>query len=716
MRQFKEKAQFKLILTALSVIFVMSLFMILACGWFYQRYEDSLIDTEKSQLQTIAGIIGNNLSSSISRELEETELCFGDEAVANQMNKALLERKCIFFLQQNPTLYSRIVLALPDGSMECFSVDGETVSCDAAGENDVKRLESAEAAEETRISGKELAEDGWYEMYVTREIQAEDGAFRIMLALRLQTIYEEIVAPVKIGQNGYSVVKDENLDIIMHHAEDQIGMEAVTGRSNRYPELNLSSLAYLTERQKNEEQGTDILNSYVWDDPELPSVTRLVAFTAIYIQNERWIVNSTLPLTELSEPLTKMMCTLVMLGFGYICLVVLITLFFMRSRFRTVSQGKEIQYLKEINHGMELLAEKNNELRHLQRVQSLGMMASHIAHEFNNYLTPVLIYTDLLENDPEISEENREMVKEMAHSVDRAAALSKELLAFSRQDTGVRLQRLNFTEEVQTALTVIGQLAPAKITVETRVTEENLYIMGRQGMAEHILMNLCKNAFQAMEQSAEKRLEISFQRDAADVLLRVRDTGCGIGAEAQKQIFEPFYTTKGSRQGTGLGLSVVQNILRSVGGSIEVDSRPEEGTCFSVRIPEETGERKRLQHVSRIAVISPDPILRKWKRTLEKGNYRVDAYEHPAAILSSVQKDASLYQMLIVEQQLGAMSGIDLCEVVRRANPEIRLVLTAEKTETEYEWYLNNGMIDRFVTKSELQRELEKMLGDISLT
>ena len=716
MRQFKEKAQLKLILTALSVIFVMSLFMVLACSWFYQRYEDSLIDTEKSQLQTIAGIIGNNLSSSISRELEEIELCFGDEAVADQMNKTLLEGKCIFFLQQNPTLYSRIVLALPDGSMECFSVDGETVSCGAAGENDAKRLESAEAAEETRISGKELAADGWYEMYVTREIPSEDGAFRIMLALRLQTIYEEIVAPVKIGQNGYSVVKDENLDIIMHHAEDQIGMEAVTGRSTRYPELDLSSLAYLTERQKNEEQGTDILNSYVWDDPELASVTRLVAFTAIYIQNERWIVNSTLPLTELSEPLTEMMRTLVMLGFGYICLVVLITLFFMRSRFRTVSQGKEIQYLKEINHGMELLAEKNNELRHLQRVQSLGMMASHIAHEFNNYLTPVLIYTDLLENDPEISEENREMVKEMTHSVDRAAALSKELLAFSRQDTGVRLQRLNFTEEVQTALTVIGQLAPAKITVETKITEENLYIMGRQGMAEHILMNLCKNAFQAMEQSAEKRLEISLQRDATDILLRVRDTGCGIGAEAQKQIFEPFYTTKGSRQGTGLGLSVVQNILRSVGGSIEVDSRPAEGTCFFVRIPEETGERKRLQHVSRIAVISPDPILRKWKRMLEKGNYRVDAYEHPAAILSSVQKDASLYQMLIVEQQLGTMSGIDLCEVVRRANPEIRLVLTAEKTETEYEWYLNNGMIDRFVTKSELQKELEKMLGDISLT
>ena len=119
----------------------------------------------------------------------------------------------------------------------------------------------------------------------------------------------------------------------------------------------------------------------------------------------------------------------------YMMILVVIMVFFLRNRFLAESQQKEITYLKEINHGMEMLVQKNNEIRHYQRIQSLGMMASHIAHEFNNYLTPVLIYAELLENDESISSENQEMIHEITKSVDQASNLSKELLAFS---TGYR--------------------------------------------------------------------------------------------------------------------------------------------------------------------------------------------------------------------------------------------------------------------------------------
>lgn len=138
----------------------------------------------------------------------------------------------------------------------------------------------------------------------------------------------------------------------------------------------------------------------------------------------------------------------------------------------------------------------------------MGMMASHIAHEFNNYLTPVLIYAELLENDDSITPENQEMIHEITEAVDKASNLSKELLAFSRQDTGVRLELLNFTEEVESAVSIVRQLAPSAINVKTEVTQEPLYVLGRRRMAEHILMNLCKNAFQAMEKTETKELWI----------------------------------------------------------------------------------------------------------------------------------------------------------------------------------------------------------------
>ncbi len=181
---------------------------------------------------------------------------------------------------------------------------------------------------------------------------------------------------------------------------------------------------------------------------DLPRVRRVVAFQSIYIQGERWIVNSTLPVQELSGPLDSMMTMLIGVVLLYILILVVATVILLRNRFLAESQQKEITYLKEINHGMEMLVQKNNEIRHYQRIQSLGMMASHIAHEFNNYLTPVLIYAELLENDESISSENQEMIHEITKSVDQASNLSKELLAFSRQDTGVRLELLNFTEEV----------------------------------------------------------------------------------------------------------------------------------------------------------------------------------------------------------------------------------------------------------------------------
>ena len=122
-----------------------------------------------------------------------------------------------------------------------------------------------------------------------------------------------------------------------------------------------------------------------------------MAFQSIYIQGERWIVNSTIPIQELSGPLDSMMTMLTGAVFLYILLLVVATCFLLRNRFLAETQQKEITYLKEINQGMEMLAQKNNEIRHYQRIQSLGMMASHIAHEFNNYLTPVLIYAELLE-------------------------------------------------------------------------------------------------------------------------------------------------------------------------------------------------------------------------------------------------------------------------------------------------------------------------------
>lgn len=744
-------------LRAVTVFLLLSMIVALSGFRYYQNYRHQAISMEESQLQTIAGIVGDNLDSYLEQKIHQIDLIYRSEGMPEDWVRidGLTERTD-FFLKENGNLYNWVTVTAPDGSVTRYApgqsmmvtkigrgkatdqTDGRTDEAQPARASDAsanvieqsghptaggsigtpdvdsKSAEDSEANVDTehpaRITEKKISPvTGWYELYIQKEIDTKEGLYNLCFAMNLEALYKNSVAKVKIGKNGYSVVKDQNLYIIMHHAKDQIGLDALYDRERLYPELNYSSMHAWLEKQENEDSGTGVIDTYDWADETHPRVQRVVAFRAIYIQGERWIVNSTIPVTELSTPLDDMMMTMIGIVFVYIMLLGIIVAFVLQSHFQAAATEKEITYLKEINRGMETVARKNEEIRHYQRIQSLGMMSSHIAHEFNNYLTPVMIYADLLENDETISAENKEMIHEMLVSVDRASDLSKQLLAFARQDTGVRLERLNFTEEVRHAAGIVGQLAPSAITVHIDITEESLYILGRKGMAEHILMNLCKNAFQAMEKTERKELRIELKGGQDHLVLRVSDTGCGISEDAQQKIFEPFYTTKGSRHGTGLGLSVVRNILSSIGGTIRVESTLGEGTCFSMEIPlcedEDAHSQKRQEPISKIAFVVREERQKTWRPLVRSSEKAIDFYGHPAALIDRIQKEPAAYDMVITMYQLPTMNGIELCEIIRRLNPGVRLVLVAKQGGADYEWYLNNGMIDRFILASEFEKE-----------
>lgn len=700
-----------------AVFLIVSFVMGTACLQFYQRYRDHAIETEQNQLLTIAGIIGGNLNSYINEQLDQIDLACLD-ADADELGSRIE-----YVLTLNGDLYCWAILQDSEGVARQYYAqeDGaigvrEPLAADL--DDMVTSLLAARGTDvetEATIVGKQIPTDStWYEMYIRRRVQTPDGDYTLLLAMNLQTIYQEIVHPVRIGTNGYSVVKDKDLSLIMHHVPSQLGLDAAADRKVLYPQLDLTALEDWVNLQRVEDSGATVLSTYVWDDPDLRAIDRIVAYQAIYIQGERWIVNSTLPVEELDQPLDNMMRIVALIALTYMAVVLVAVYLIIRWRYLAVSQRQEIQHLKELNQGMELLTRKNNELRHAQRLQSLGMMASHIAHEFNNYLTPVLIYTELLQGDETISAENRAMLGEMANSIDQAANLSQDLLAFSRQDTGIRLERLDYVQEVHVALKMVRHLTPAAITLHTDIAEGPLYIQARRGMAEHILLNLCKNAFQAMESSEVKELTISLQPSGDHSLcLSVSDTGCGIDEAAMDKIFEPFYTTKGSRQGTGLGLSVVRNQVTSVGGSIQIHSEPGKGTRFDLEIPldvagkdQEPGKKEPDTNASaktgphRIVIVSTDSKLSRLRT--KTTTQVIEVRNHPAPVVSAVQRNPEIYDAVIADYELPAMNGIELCEVIRRIAPHVGLVLMSELHSTEYDWYLNNGMIDQLILRSEL--------------
>lgn len=685
-------------LMALATI-LLSLAMIAVDAVSFNRYRKNLIATEQGQLLTIARITAGSLDRYLEQGLRTIDLCFENPPGGDDVfSKEALDSRISQLLDSTEGLY-RSCVTVP--ATETGTVSDAGIVSEAGAVPETGTVSDAGTASEATIISKHLADTGWYEMVVRRRAETADGPVFLLFSMDLNYVYKKIVAPVRIGDGGYSVVKDDDLAIIMHHAKSQIGMDALYDREERYPELNLLSLKDWLDLQRRQREGVGILDSYVWDDPGLTPVRRLVAYTTIDIQNEHWIINSTLPIEEISGPLRFMLLTMAALTALFLLTIILIITAVNRALTLSITQKKEIAYLKEINRINGLIASKNDEIRHYQRIQSLGMMSSHIAHEFNNYLTPVLVYGEMLQGDNEISQENRVMLGEMLKSVDQAARLSRDLLNFSRMDSGGRNVPLNLTAEVEEAAAVLRQLVPKKIHFSANITDRPAWLMGREGMMQHILMNLGKNAFQAMDSTEEKKLSVTYTFDGDVAVLSVSDTGCGIAQGKLKDIFEPFYTTKGSSQGTGLGLSVVRSLTENSGGSITVKSSPDDGTTFTLSFPAKREEallyarRSPSSAKKAVCVCRTRESVSPWRGWLDSLGLHIEYTSREAAVAVHMQEDPSFCDLLILEAELSSMSGIELAQIVRRSNPELYITILATQETPELKRCLDNRVADQ---------------------
>lgn len=222
----------------------------------YVDYQTELAETEQKQLLTMAKTIGQSLVNYIEQELDSMDLYFSspqlhtdetdtdpqyhhsDESQPDLQNISAAVR---YFLTQNNDLYDAVACYDDRGRLFC-----------RYGDIPFEPQPASAADEQAVICGKQLCSDGWYRLFISRRITLDGQNYTVVYAMNLNRIHTQIVAPVQIGNGGYSVVKDSDLSIIMHHAQDQIGMDAVYDRSRRYPELDLTDLfAWITRQNQN---------------------------------------------------------------------------------------------------------------------------------------------------------------------------------------------------------------------------------------------------------------------------------------------------------------------------------------------------------------------------------------------------------------------------------------------------------------------------------
>jgi two-component system cell cycle sensor histidine kinase/response regulator CckA len=355
-------------------------------------------------------------------------------------------------------------------------------------------------------------------------------------------------------------------------------------------------------------------------------------------------------------------------------------------------------------YGTDITERTNLEaqLRHAQKLESIGQLAAGVAHDFNNILTIIQGHADRLlaqfDGDPHVTEP----LKLVSTAAKRGSSLTRQLLMFSRKQV-MQSKVIDLNAVLANLMKMLHRLLGDDIALESNFPENVPPVEADVGMIDQIIMNLSVNARDAMPRGG--RLQIATNTVTIDeayvqqhpdarpgefVCLKVSDTGCGMERATLARIFEPFFTTKEVGKGTGLGLATVYGIVKQHQGWIEVASQPGAGTTFKVYFPasekpiEAAPERGRADNKvsgghETILVVEDEPVLRELARMILK-DYKYEVLEAASGLeaLQVWEKHKGRIDLLLTDMVMPeGMSGRELAERLRRQKPDLKVIYTS---------------------------------------
>jgi PAS domain S-box-containing protein len=383
------------------------------------------------------------------------------------------------------------------------------------------------------------------------------------------------------------------------------------------------------------------------------------------------------------------------------------------------------------------LHRSEEQLLHAQKLEAVGQLAGGIAHDFNNLLTGILSYSDLVLHELRPGDPIRGDLEQIRHAGQRAAALTRQLLAFSRRQV-LQPRVLSLNASVTELDSLLHRLLGADIRLETELDPALWYVLADPGQLEQVLVNLVVNARDAMPGGgrvtiATANLLLSATDDARDngvrpgayVTLSVRDTGVGMDVPTQARIFDPFFTTKGLGKGTGLGLSTVYGIVEQSGGHITVESAPGQGATFTIFLPRHTGpgtaspgqpDRRGLPGGTETLLLVEDEaaVRSSARRLLERHGYTVIEARHGADALRIVEEGGRRIDLVITDLVMPEMGGRELVERLRARHPTMKVLFMSGYSEravtSDGAMPPDTGFVEKPFTVEQLTRRMREIL------
>jgi len=367
-------------------------------------------------------------------------------------------------------------------------------------------------------------------------------------------------------------------------------------------------------------------------------------------------------------------------------------------------QGQPLHFIAQVQD----ITEKKKleaQLFQSQKMETVGKLAGGIAHEFNSIMTAILGQSEMLIGDlPPQSPQGKNAI-EIRHAANRAAKLTAQLLAYGRKQI-LQPRALNLNEIIANSQNMFRHLTGENVEMRILAAPDLKLVHADAGQIEQVIMNMAMNARDAMPQGGKFTIEtanVSLDENQAGkeaelkpgdyVLLTISDTGRGMSAEVKQRIFEPFFSTKGVGQGTGLSLATCYGIIKQSGGHISVISEQHRGTTFKIYLPQLRGADARPapgpsdlpRGTETILLVEDDAALRTMAATfLERLGYTVLSASHGVEALDLLgQLRGTSIDLLFTDVVMPHMNGKDLSDRVLKLHPQTKVLFTSAYAENE---------------------------------
>jgi PAS domain S-box-containing protein len=342
-------------------------------------------------------------------------------------------------------------------------------------------------------------------------------------------------------------------------------------------------------------------------------------------------------------------------------------------------------------------ARLEKQMLHAQKMDAIGTLAGGIAHDFNNILCAVLGYTGLALEDTQIKGVTRENLQAVLKSAERAKDLIKRILTFSRP-TDAEHRPLKLGGILKEGVKLLHATLPSTIKINVAIRTDEDIVMADVTEMHQVVMNLGTNAGHAMQPKggqldyALELVDLNAEQSAtlfipvgSYVCLTVRDTGRGMNREVLEKIFDPFFTTKAAGRGTGLGLTLVRQIVTRSGGHIKVESEPGQGTTFYIYLPKSPqsltppiADTNQLLPGRREKILLVDdeiPVLDMMQQHLRKVNYRVITRADSLDALETFRAEPQKFDLVITDHTMPSLQGADFAEKLGEIRPDVPVIL-----------------------------------------